>query len=85
MVNTINFLGKEKVLSTAKKAVNMHEYKSNSMLGIVEETAEKASKNNEEVIEAVKAKYAPFTVKKNSAEEMKKLTEEYNRARGNNV
>ena len=84
-MNTINFLGKETVLNTAKKVVNNspHEYKSNSMLSIVEESAEKVSEKKDEVLEAVKAKYAPFTVKNNSKEEMEKLTEEYKRSRGN--
>lgn len=84
-MNSINFLGKETVLNTAKKVVNntTHEYKSNSMLGIVKDTAEKATEKKDEVIEAVKAKYAPFTVKNDKTKELEELTDAYNRARGN--
>ena len=47
-INSIAFNGKEALVNTAKKEAqkvvhNPHEYKSNSMLGIVEKEAEKLS------------------------------------------
>ena len=85
-ISSITVNGKEVVLNTAKKEAqkvvnNPHEYKSNSMLGIVEKEAEKLTEKTDEYIESVKAKYAPFTVNTDNSNE--KLIEEYKRSRGN--
>ena len=87
-INSIAFNGKEALVNTAKKEAqkvvhNPHEYKSNSMLGIVEKEAEKLSEKTNEYVEAVRAKYAPFTMDTDKSKEAEKLTEEYKRSRGN--
>lgn len=87
-INNITFNSKEPLLNTAKKGAQKalndatHEYKSNSMLGIVEKNAEKLSEKNNEYIESVRAKYAPFSTNTKNSEEIEKLTEEYKRSHG---
>lgn len=86
-INNITFNGKETLVNTVKKEAqkavhNPHEYKSNSMLGLVEQEAEKLSEKTDEYIESVRAKYAPFTVNNDKSKETEKLAEEYKRSRG---
>ena len=83
----VAFCGKEKLITIAKEAEKMvksttHEYKSNSMLGITEDSAKKVSEKKDEIFDAVRAKYAPYTVESNKVDEITKLAEDYKRARG---
>ena len=89
-MNTINFKGRETLLTTAIREAEKvakspnHEYTSDSMLGFVEREAKQLKDNTAELTEAYKAKYAPFSLDKNNPrKELEKFTEEYNRSHGN--
>lgn len=91
MIQSINFMGREECLTKpAKKIVDKtHEY-----LGagsIIDNTAEKVVDNSKKIAEeqaaklneAVKAKYAPFTITDNTTKEAEQLGKDWAAAHGN--